>query len=290
MKNDIIKGLISVANSLDSKGFGKEADQLDRIMRKFSQQQSIMSGADVAQADPDDLFLDTGATVGDLQNLLKERPNTLADAFTGMLMDRAGQGQLRSFPKEKQIDTIAEVIDAAEFFGTDLTAGAGKEAYLDLVRQRLGMEVVNPNYMGGQCAPNGKPLLRIPGDRTYGYQLTDDNEGFLAFTLADCKPVANGRVFTDPNGLKKVKDAAGLTTTDDAPATSEGPEVTEEVFDEIEVNPNAEDIAALEDLKGRVAAMEETRRFEQSAGVVREAAELLGIKNITPFAPGVRRN
>ena len=138
-----------------------------------------------------------------------------------MLMDRAGQGQLRSFPKEKQIDTIAEVIDAAEFFGTDLTAGAGKEAYLDLVRQRLGMEVVNPNYMGGQCAPNGKPLLRIPGDRTYGYQLTDDNEGFLAFTLADCKPVANGRVFTDPNGLKKVKDAAGLTTTDDAPATSE---------------------------------------------------------------------
>ena len=71
MKNDIIKGLISVANSLDSKGFGKEADQLDRIMRKFSQQQSIMSGADVAQADPDDLFLDTGATVGDLQNLLK---------------------------------------------------------------------------------------------------------------------------------------------------------------------------------------------------------------------------
>lgn len=290
MKNDIIKGLISVANSLDSKGFGKEADQLDRIMRKFSQQQSVTSGADAASADPGDLFLDTGATVGQFQDLLKEKPNTLADAFTGILMSRFGERELRSLPKEEQIDTIAEVIDAANSFKTDLTAGAGKEAYLDLVRQRLGMEVVNQNYMGGQCAPNGKPLIRLPGDNTYGYQLTEDGTGFMAWTLKDCKSVANGRVFKDPGGLEKVKNAVTKAAPSETPSEpSRGPEVTDATIDEMPVNPNADSIAALQNLRGRVAAMEETRRFEQDKPTVQEAQRLLGIKTITPLAPGVRR-
>ena len=39
----MIKNLIKVANSLDSKGFAKEADELDRIIRKLAQQAVIVN-------------------------------------------------------------------------------------------------------------------------------------------------------------------------------------------------------------------------------------------------------
>jgi len=44
----MIRDLIKVANSLDSKGFVKEADELDRIIRKLAQQAEIVNYTIVA--------------------------------------------------------------------------------------------------------------------------------------------------------------------------------------------------------------------------------------------------
>lgn len=305
MKNDILKGLISVANSLDSKGFGKEADQLDRIMRKIAQiDQGVLAeirAENKKQTDQGNQpFTATEIAKryfgGDLEKGLEAHqelnpPTEAGESFQRSMEDIIAEEE--SVTKET-IDHVVSLEDAggrsmsaSQIAEIGFTPELAVEIYHALPAYKAKMLGSSEEPRG--CMPNGKPLLRIPGDNTYGYQLTEDGTGFMAWTLKDCKPVANGRVFTDPKGLEKVKSLVPNATPDNASEPSQGPEVTDKTVEQIPVNPSSDAIAELQNLRGRVEAASETRRFEQDGPTVQEAQRLLGIKNITPLAPGVRR-
>lgn len=316
MNNDIVKGLIRVANSLDSKGFGKEADQLDRIMRKLSQ----FAGSPEA---------DENSAIGEWQekwDSARNRVNEFISARISWSMDETmaiikswpwynrnirgrggnimgvdmarypawdklrrellGKGSISTMNQRSQdYKAIVKMVEEAHgIYEATPTSSPEEEASPAVTRQAPSPKRTK------ECKPNGQPLIRLPGDNTYGYQLTDDGKAYRAYRLSDCKYLGT---FDDEKGTNKIKAAAPKAAPSEAgetpSETSQGSEITDETVEEVHVAPPPDAMSALQDLYRRVDAMKDIRRFEQTAGVVQEAADLLGIKNITPFAPGVRR-
>lgn len=293
MKNDIVKGLISVANSLDSKGFGKEADQLDRIMRKIAERYegpgtaSTVRGQDgdtVDEAIAEAMDLEPSLTYDDIYVSAYGGGITFANVSPGkaMLIWRANADinenwLFKLFSKRNGGELWRMYTEAG---GPDEDVPESEESP-DVARQAPSPKRTK------ECTPNGQPLIRLPGDNTYGYQLADDGKSYRAYRLSDCKYLGT---FDDEAGTSKVKGAAPKAAPSETPSEpSQGPEITKEVSENMPVAPPPDAMAELLALRDRVKAAEDTRRFEQTAEVVREAQRLLGIKNITPFAPGVRR-
>jgi len=322
MKNDIIKGLISVANSLDAKGFGKEADQLDRIMRKFSQDENQMSDWKIkweaAREGVNDFISEKidSWVMNDSAKIIESWPEYKANIRgEGNSWSSSDTGNYPAWNKVRtellasghpstasqrveDYETIVKMVDEAHRVWESKPDADVLEEAAPVQTSQREEETSTQTPEPTKCKPNGKPLIRIPGDNTYGYQLTEDGTGFRAWTLKDCKPHADGRVFEDKED--KVKNAAGVGPEAASEATPEAtpeaaPETTPEAEDLPEdelVNPEISDLAQLRAIKADLER-ENAQRIRQDSPLVQRAEGLLGINNraifnkMTPLQPGV---
>ena len=132
-----------------------------------------------------------------------------------------------------------------------------------------------------ECKPNGQPLIRLPGDTKYGYQLAENGENYRAYRLSDCKFLGT---FNDEDGLKKVKDAAGISS---GPTVEEEGDLTqdEEAAAEVVENPPP---GTADKLRGHLlnvldaAAKNNFTRVSEDNADVKAIRDLLkGGKNLT---------
>jgi len=311
MNKKIISDLIKVANSLDSKNMRKEANQIDLIIRKMAQDASglgeyknLMIGPDgkakiftateagaTGASDPRSVYAAlmpifnavlpylVRPARNEKENLMKEEVHkSWAQSVATMMSDLSSHKDMKTF--WNSFNSLLTEVSSKRTVHIEEGGDADKPMKGRPVPSK-GDGLLTQDPSKSECKPNGQPLIRLPGDTKYGYQLAEDGGSYRAYRLSDCKFLGT---FNDEDGLKKVKDAAPK-----AAEPSPAAEVTDETIEKMPVNPNADSIAALRDLRGRVEAASETRRFEQDGPTVQEAQKLLGIKNITPLAPGVRR-
>lgn len=311
MNKKIISDLIKVANSLDSKGFGKEADQLDRIIRK------------IAQIDP--------TLLNDIRSENEELTDQDKPPFTAIeIAKRFLEGDLEKgleyaealypsvVPTRTLERSIEEIIEAEESLKKETIDGFVGLTALQIAElgftPELAIEIHKalPAYKAEMfgasegprgCTPNGKPLLRIPGDRTYGYQLTDDNMGYQAWKLDGCEAVSGGREFRYTEGgseemrisVNKVREAAELDPISAAGA-SEGAKAPSEMPSDPAIAPRT-DQQTLDGLEALKEEIENSNiasvRIRQDHPYVTRAEELLGIsdralfKKMSPLVPNV---